>query len=320
MADKLTVLAGPAQRETWLRWAEQRVRWQGDPEAEGYLPHGVRLWSASGRTYRVWLPSGHIVPMPVAGSSRLFDDASSQYLENTVSAPATAAPLTMALWGNSDDATIQQTAFCIQDKDLTSAQFRLEFRGATAGDPIRYSAESLLAGVGSANSTTGYSANTWHHACGVEASTTSRTAYIDGGSAGTNTTAITPLVLDSISIGRRGISVPEGYFSGLLAEAAVWSAELAAGYVALLAKAISPILVVPQSLVFYCPVIGRYSPEIDLRGGRSMTVTGATVAAHTRIFNPIKARPFRNTAPAGSNQPPYMGTVAFGRRVWVANY
>ena len=136
------------------------------------------------------------------------------------------------------------------------------------------------------DTTTGYTANTWHHACAVAASDASRSVYIDGGSKATTTTSISVSGEYRISIGRFSDSSPSVYFSGKIAEAAIWNIALSDAEVALLAKAVSPLMVRPEALIFYTPIIGKYSPEIDLIGGLSLTVTGATAAPHPRIIYP----------------------------------
>ena len=215
--------------------------------------------------------------------ARLFDDASSQGLQ-VASAPLTAYPFTMACWFNSNDATITQVLMSICDSASTNEEWSLRAAGAVAGDPIRFTSRS--GGTNrNADTTTGYSTGAWTHACAVGTSATSRAVYINGGSVGTNVTDNTPSSLDTFSIGVDAISVPFGYMSGAIAEAAIWNVALAAGDVALLAKALDPRMVRPQGLVGYWQLIGRYSPEIDRRGGLGLTVSGATATPHPRMFH-----------------------------------
>jgi hypothetical protein len=217
--------------------------------------------------------------------ARAFVRASSQYLE-TGSAVVAAPPFTVACWFNSDDIDTEQNLFWIGDKDVTGHWWRLVLRGATVGDPVRFDIQSGGA-IEVAATTTGYSANTWHHACGVTASTSSRAVYIDGGSKGTNTNpAASPTAPDRTSVGRWATSSPGNYMSGMIAEVGVWNVALSDGDVAILAKGISPRLMRPASLVAYWPIIGRADPEPDLWGdtSTSLTVTGATAAnTHPRI-------------------------------------
>ena len=217
--------------------------------------------------------------------ARLFDDTASQYLEVN-SAPVTVVPFTVSCWFNSNDSDLTQSLLWIGDKDYENRYYTLCLRGDLIGDPIDLI--SRFTTSYSAQTTSGYSTGQWHHACGVVASVTDRRTYIDGGSKGTNATSSTPVGLDRISIGRFGDSSPGAYMSGMIAEISIWSGlALSDAEVALLAKGVPSLLVNPSYLRTYIPLIGRYSPEIDLMDGRNLTVTGATVADHPRILYPV---------------------------------
>lgn len=210
--------------------------------------------------------------------ARTFVAASSQYLEADVALVA-AEPVTMACWFNSDDVTIRQSLMWVGDKDVVTEYHDLTCDGATAGDPVRAGSEN----AGRSSTTTGYSANTWHHAAGVWVNDSERSSYIDGGSKGTNSTLRTVTGLDRTSIGRYGDSSPSDYMSGLIAEAALWTVALSDAEILVLALGVSPLLVQPGSLAGYWPLLGRVSPEIDYFGGTDLTVTGATVGDHPRM-------------------------------------
>lgn len=74
-------------------------------------------------------------------------------------------------------------------------------------------------------------------------------------------------------------------FNGLEAEYARWNRILSAGEIALLSKGYAPRFI-RSGLVLYSPLIGRASPEPDLFGGKTGTVTGAVAANHPRIIYP----------------------------------
>lgn len=218
----------------------------------------------------------------------LFDDASTEYLEVN-SPPATAAPFSMACWFRSDSVALTQGLMSICDKDAANHIWGLRAAGATGGDPVQLSA---LAGgaAASASTSSGYSANTWHHACGVETSSTSRAAFIDGGSKGTDTTSRSPAGADRISIAREGLSTPQLYLSGDVAEAAVWNVALTDAEVASLGQGFSPLFIRPQSLVFYLPMISLVAggTQRDWIGARGMVEnnTPATSAHPPKIIYP----------------------------------
>lgn len=233
----------------------------------------------------------------------LLDDALSQAVR-VGTAPATAAPLTMACWFRSDDATITQALMSLGD---TSANnwFELEAAGSIGGDPVRQMTRNAGTTVNN-DTSTGYSANTWHHACGVWVTSSSRLVYIDGGSIGTSSTAVTPASIDALGIGRREIGAPGVYTSGMIAEAAIWDVDLSGSEVAALAKGILPTLIRPQSMVFYNPLIRTLTA--DLVGGLTLTeVNAPTVGNHPRVYRPRSVRGRRFTTEAGGG--PVTGPV-----------
>ena len=214
--------------------------------------------------------------------ARLFDDASSEYLY-TASTPVTGYPLTMACWFNSDDITINQQLMAITDTGGDNNWFSLVLRGDDAGDPIGLQVNG--SGFQQTVSTSGYSANTDHHACGVFTSATSRTIYLDGGNSAIGTTSATPSGIDSISIGVLGRATPAEYVSGKAGESAVWNVALTAAEVNSLAKGASPDQVRPQNLVFYSKMIR--DEDIDIVGGLSLTaVNTPSVGTHFPMIYP----------------------------------
>lgn len=81
-----------------------------------------------------------------------------------------------------------------------------------------------------------------------------------------------------------------GTVDGRLAEFAIWSAVPSAGDLASLAAGVSPSCVLPSSLTDYLPLIGRTSPEPNLRGGTAGTLTGTSQAEHPRVYYPGRRR------------------------------
>lgn len=230
--------------------------------------------------------------------AREFEADNSEYLELD-SAPVAAEPLTMACWFVSNDVTTARTLMSIQDKDSDTHFWQLLARGNATGDPVVL-AYCAGGAISRANTSTAYSAATWHHACGIAAASNSHTVYIDGGSAGTNTTDAAPANVDRVSIGRHGIATAAAYADGLIAEAAIWNVALSAGDVAMLALGTSPLQVKATNLVAYWPLI---QGDQDWVGGFNLTAYNTpTVGVH-----PPKIRPWRRrrwtfipaVAPAG---------------------
>ena len=234
--------------------------------------------------------------------SRLFQAAGTEYLM-TETPVLSVAPITMACWFKTYDITTGYCLMAIVDKSEDSVHFRLCARGDVAGDPIR----ALAAGSGTSSvaiTSSGYSANTWHHACGVFVSPTVRYAYLDGGSKGTSSTAsIVPANLDRTSIGALMRATPALYLEGQIAEAAIWQGELTDAEAAILAKGFSPLFIRPQNLVAYWPLI-RDTDE-DKVGGFDMTAyNDPSVLPHPRIIYPSPVHSvFKSSAVAGLSIP-----------------
>lgn len=215
--------------------------------------------------------------------ARKFASGSSQYLDAS-SAPVSGAPLTISCWFNADNATAQHGLLGVGSNG-TQDCIVLTAYGNAAGDPVRFYIADTGAGH-DATTTTGFSAGTWHHACGVMVADDDWYVLIDGGSKGTEVTSKTPGTIDRTDIGAIEYNgAMNWYASAAVAEAAIWNAALDDDEVAALAAGMSPLLVRPQSLVFYCPLI-RDDDE-DLVGGLSLTANGGpTIAAHPRVFYP----------------------------------
>jgi len=211
-----------------------------------------------------------------------FTTASSQYLSSTLSS-LSPYQLTISCWFNSNNITTNQALVYIGLSTSTS-RLLLAALGATAGDPITFDAIPSSGGAAiSVNSTTGYSANTWNHACGVATSATLRTVYLNGGSSGTSTTSVTPAAANRLTIGSRlSAGTPGVFMDGSIAEVGIWNASLTIDEIASLAKGMTCDKIRPQSLVFYAPLVRDL---VDQKGGLTITNNnGATVANHPRVY------------------------------------
>lgn len=117
------------------------------------------------------------------------------------------------------------------------------------------------------------------HVCITASTTTSRAGYLAGGSAVTNTTAVTLTNMTALHIGSfDGTS----NFDGDMSEIAMWNEALTQSEVGALAKGAAAYLVRPHALRFYAPMIRDLK---DIRGGLAITNTNsATVTTHPRIY------------------------------------
>jgi hypothetical protein len=211
-------------------------------------------------------------------------NGTNQYL-STASAPVTSWPLTMACWFNVTNATTQYVLMAI-GKQGNNERFILQAAGHLSGDPVATNYLDSTSTNYRADSTSGFSANTWTHACGVHTSALSRTAYVNGGSGGSNTSTATlsNSGLNLIHIGAQLTSVDTAlnYTSGLIAEVGIWNAALTADEIASLADGFTCDKVRPTALVFYAPLIRNLQ---DVKGGLTITNNNtATVANHPRVY------------------------------------
>ena len=213
--------------------------------------------------------------------ARLFNDAAPEYLYIN-SGILTAVPVSMSCWFNCDDAAIYPTPIFLADKDVGTEYLGISCRGAAQGNKVR--AVTSNGGTAAyAETSTAWSANTWHHVCAVFASNTDRRIYLDGGGKGTNATNVVPANIDRFCVGFAGTSTPSGYMSGDIAEVALWNTALTDDDAASLAKHISPFMVKQQNLAGYWPLVRGL---VDRTYGYTLTASGTVVSAHSRIIYP----------------------------------
>lgn len=144
-------------------------------------------------------------------------------------------PITLECVAYSATNTSTRAAFSISDVDLASNNLvDIRFAGATTGDPIKFTPFGATGSVGDADSTTGYTVNTWHYAAGTRDSNSTpgdSFAYIDGGSQGTNAANVqTPTDFDRLTVGGK-VSSSINYFNGRVAIALLSGSVRSANYV-----------------------------------------------------------------------------------------
>ena len=200
------------------------------------------------------------------------------YIEST-STPVTTFPFTMACWFNPANDTAGGTLMSLGVANGVD-RFQMVNRGDLAGDFIAIS--SLVgAADGTATSTIGYTANTWHHATAVCTSITGRSIFLNGGGKATNTTSSNPAGINNILLGSRWSTSRGFFFNGRIAEAAIWNAALTDDEVLSLSKGFAPYLIRPSNLKFYNRCL-RTSQ--DTAGGRTLTQVNITTFDHPRIY------------------------------------
>lgn len=221
--------------------------------------------------------------------ARNFATASDQYL--SYSGEIVSPPFTVSALFYANDANTNYYIWTQADTTgvAPANAYALFLNGSVAGDKVGFF--SYRSEYSEALTSTGFSANTWHHAAGRSLVNTDIAVLIDGGSKGTAAgPSVNPIDIDNCLIG--GLlyadSAVQGTMDGYIAEVATWNVELTDAEVAVLATGVHPFAVRPQSLVSYLPLIGRTSPEIDIVGGYDMTLNGGpTTAAHPPVMYPV---------------------------------
>jgi hypothetical protein len=201
-----------------------------------------------------------------------FVSANTQYLSTTN--PVSAAPFTIACWAWVNNISSTKALVSLNQNSGTN-----RFVMSVAHAILRFGDS----GTGGAIATGTVAANTWFHACAVEASTTSRFCYRDGANAGQNTTFRNPTLINALNI---GTTINTGsitqLLAGRIAEVGIWNAALTAEEVASLAQGMTCEKIRPQSLVFYAPLVRNL---IDQKSGLTITNNnGATVTQHPRVY------------------------------------
>ena len=232
--------------------------------------------------------------------ARLFDDASSEYLERGDACGISAYPVTMACWFYGDDNSVNIVMMSLGNTVGTGV-LHLMVRNPPDSDLLAF-AENDSAVSAFALTSTDWSVNIWHHGTVVFASATDRRVFLDGGGKGTNATNIAWGTQNRTEIGsRRRDNVNEAFFSGSIAEAGIWNIALTDAEAAILAAGYSPLFVQPQNLVAYWPLVRGLTDPV---GGYDMTASGTTVSAHPRIIRPVMPMLGLHIAAAGVNRIP----------------
>jgi hypothetical protein len=205
-----------------------------------------------------------------------FVPASSQHISGTL-ASGFAFPLTLSALFRSTDIAAVRTVISIAET-ATNARFVAFADGASGGDPIQFATNIN----NPAFSTTGFSNGIWDMCAGIARGLTDKSAYINGGNRGNDTTANPTATLNTVGIGARFNSSFGVFFQGDIAEAAIWNVDLTDAEIASLGKGFKPLRIRPQSLRFYAPIVRNIQ---DLRGAITLTNNGsATVANHPRVY------------------------------------
>lgn len=194
---------------------------------------------------------------------------------------------TLACWAFlDDDSAAEETLMSLSDVSDDSPIYRL---AKAAGEEVLIQTRPAS---GSQNKNEGgtMTIGQWEHMAATINVNGVGTPYLNGSStAPVDTNTITfPTGIDTFTIGVLSRTSDDLFWDGGVAEAAIWDVELTTAEIVILANGFSPLFVRPSSLVSYWPLIGRYSPEIDIVGGNNLAVTEAVAGPHPRTIYPSR--------------------------------
>ena len=223
--------------------------------------------------------------------ARDFDDASSEYI-TTANGLLSAYPMSFAAWFYTDQAAIEMRVLSLGNTSTDNNNCCLTMSGGKARFFMRDPSSS-----NNAETSASYSTNIWQHMAGRGVSATERHIYLNGGNKATHNTSVLFPTLTHTHIGARARTSIENYFSGRIADCAVWNVTISEDEVAMLAKGFSARFIRPQNIVSYWRLIHN---DNDIVGGFNMSVGGGTptFADHAPIIQ--TAGPHIITAPSAA--------------------
>lgn len=184
-------------------------------------------------------------------------------------------PFTIVGYYKSDSLTVDQSIASLASSSDDIGFFTLAAAGNRAGDYITNNARDDGQGTNEfTESAIAYTANIWQHAAAVFTSDTARDVYLNGGNKGSaagtesadpsdNRTGIGCLYRQSIT----------WYFSGKLAEIAIWDVALSAAEIAQLAAGATPTTIQSGNLLAYWDLLEN---GLDKSGnGKHLSASGS---------------------------------------------
>lgn len=221
--------------------------------------------------------------------ARLFDSTAEECLE-FATPPVTAVPITIACFMRRNTSSTSRTLVAF-DSASTTDRFRMGI--SDSNEPFAQVSNGST--TGTAIHATQTTLGQWHHVCSVFSSTSSRKIYLDGGTPTTHSAYYSVSGINGVRLGawQEGSSGLSRFFSGDLAEVAVWDVALSDAEVAQLAQGHSPLSLTHRlrHLVIYQDLVRALNrPRI----GPDTSAYGTDVSEHCRMY-------------------PFAGAVALGK-------
>jgi len=204
-----------------------------------------------------------------------FASASSEGY-SVLSALATAPAFTFACWFKPVATGVNGRLFSLaNDSDV------LKFHGLHVESTNRIVCHTRDTNFGQAKTGANVVAGVWQHAAGRWTSSASRKAYLGGTDTATNTDSRSPTGIDSTSFAFEISGTPSNFYNGDMAECGFWDLALSDVEIEALADGVCPLLIRPESLIGYWPLINTVIAASDLtsNGNSLTTVEGTPVKA-----------------------------------------
>ena len=227
----------------------------------------------------------------------LLDDGNSECLQ-IAAAPLTGKPFTISCFMYRDDLTADACPVGIADTGgMRNYIFFRVFSSDNGSVPnqivmvVRHEGGSEKVAWGPAELDT---ANQWYHIAGTMSSGNNKYVYVDGSPGALDFFYANPVSLDLTTLGAfERISGPQWPLSGGLAEVGFWNIDLDTSEISALAKGISPLLIRPQNLVAYWPLIREGAAGVyrDIIGGLDTVASGGSAtSAHPPVIYPTRSQ------------------------------
>ena len=252
-----------------------------------------------------------VLKIPRSTHSRFFTGGTDRL--GGAFAPVSGPPFTMATWFTASGTSSAYGLMFLGNDTEINNYWSLVAAGSAGGDPIWALTQGTTSAL--ANTSTGFSASTWHHAAAVFGPGDAfRAAYLDGGGKGTNTTSRAVSVApDSFAVGsyRRDVSQGQFVHEGAIWMPCVWGEALNDGEIKRLALGAHPYTIRPHAIRAFWPFGGwagfDTGNEIDVIRRYELveagTVTLSSVNALVQAEPPIEFD-FITTGGAAAPEPP----------------
>lgn len=188
-------------------------------------------------------------------ASAVLESANSEYF-SIASALVSSTPFTFAVWVKATNETADHSLLGVGLSSSVNNFHSLDLNGVAGGDPCRVRSRDSSGTIFNA-SDGNYAANTWHLCVGVWASSTSRKAYLDGGTATEDTNSSTPAGMNQTILGKIPNSSSSAFLDGKVAHATIWNVALSDAQIDQLASGTNPRNVAAGNIVDYWELLSN---------------------------------------------------------------